>query len=123
QYDFMAKEELWDPHVKTQTAEEAYEDVLANVGCNVPTLDDHDKRIIEEVRNGTTTYKGSKTGMPGIIDNEADAGGFEEFPEVSRPADWDADGDGMADAWEKKHGLDPSKKDDGNGTNLSAEGY
>jgi len=122
-YDPWVSEPFFESYVKTQTAGQAYEDVLANVGCNVPMLDDHDKRIIEEVRNGTCTYNGSQTGLPGIIDNEADVGGFEEFPVVSRPADWDKDHDGMPDAWEKKHGLDPADKDDANKTNLSADGY
>ncbi|MES2921814.1 MAG: hypothetical protein V4819_09710 [Verrucomicrobiota bacterium] len=122
-YEFIVDKPLWEFHVKIQPAEEAYENVLNNVGCNVPALDDHDKRIIEEVRKGTTTYKGSKTGLPGIIDNESDAGGYEEFPVISRPADWDADGDGLPDAWEKAHHLNPSDKADGNKTNLSAEGY
>ena len=53
QYDFMAKEELWDPHVKTQTAEQAYEDVLANVGCNVPMLDDP-ARVVASILEVTT---------------------------------------------------------------------
>ena len=122
-YQFIVDEPLWEPHVKTQAAEAAYEDVLSNVGCNIPMLDDHNKRIIEEVRNGTHTYAGSKTGLKGIIDNEADAGGFEDFPVVSRPADWDTDRDGMPDAWEKAHGLDPANGEDGNKTNLSAAGY
>ena len=34
----------------TQSADEAYEDVLADVGCNVPALDEHDRRVIEETR-------------------------------------------------------------------------
>jgi len=122
-YPFLSDKPLWEPHVTTQTAEDAYQDVLADVGCNVPMLDDHDKRILEEVRKGTHTYKGGKTGLPGIIDNEADAGGFEEFPVVSRPPDWDTDGDGMPDGWEKKHRLDPSDGQDGNLTNLSPDGY
>ena len=37
-------------HVETHTATEAYENVLADVGCNVPMLDDHDKRVIAETR-------------------------------------------------------------------------
>lgn len=38
---------LYDSYVTTQTAEEAYGNVLANVGANLPALDDHDKRIID----------------------------------------------------------------------------
>jgi len=122
-YKYIVSEPVFPSYVNTQTAEDAYKDVLANVGANVPMLDDHDKRIIKETREGTYTYKGSKTGLPGHIDHQDDAGGYEDYPEVARPADWDTDHDGMPDAWEKKHGLDPSNKDDGNKMNLSADGY
>ena len=97
--------------------------MLANVGSNVPVLDDHDTRIIREVRDGTYTYKGSKTGYPGLIDNEADAGGLESYPMVVRPENWDSDHDGMPDEWETAHGLNPADPADGNGTNLSKVGY
>jgi len=39
------------------------------------------------------------------------------------PASVDSDHDGMPDEWETAHGLDPSNKDDGNKTNLSADSY
>ena len=36
------------PHyVKTHPAKEAYENVLSDVGCNVPMLDYHDRRVIK----------------------------------------------------------------------------
>ena len=38
---------------------DAYKSVLSDVGMNMPVFDDHDKRIIRETLNGTTTY-GSK---------------------------------------------------------------
>jgi hypothetical protein len=122
-YDPWVTAEFFESYVETQTAEEAYEDVLANVGANKPVLDDHDQRIVEEVREGTYTYRGSKTGYPGLIDNEADAGGLESYPEMQRPADWDSDHDGMPDEWETAHGLDPSNAEDRNLTNLSKVGY
>jgi hypothetical protein len=115
--EFLVSEPLYPSYVTTQTAEEAYEDVLDNVGCNVPMLDDHDKRVIQEVRDGTATYGN------GIPNHEDDVGGYEDYPEVTRPADWDSDHDGMPDAWEQKQGLNPSDKSDGNKTNLSKEGY
>lgn len=46
------------------------------------------------------------SGLPGIIDNEADVGGLEDFPTVTRDASWDADGDGIADWWDGSHGGD-----------------
>ena len=122
-YNPWVDKPFFESYVKTHTAKEAYESVLDDVGCTVPMLDDHDKRIIQETRDGTYKYTGSKTGMKGLIDNEADVGGLEDYPVVKRPADWDTDNDGMPDAWEKKHSLDPSNEDDRNKTNLSKEGY
>lgn len=40
------------------------------------------------------------TGKPGLIDNEADVGGLEDFPTTVREAIWDADNDGIADWWD-----------------------
>lgn len=111
------------PHyVKTHTAQEAYENVLADVGCNVPMLDDHDKRMIKEVRTGTTTYKGSRSGLPGLPDTQDDVGGWEDYPEVHRPADWDVDGDGMPNLWERRKGLNPNDAGDGN-ADPDGDGY
>lgn len=106
-------EPFFESYVRTHSAKEAYENVLADVGCNVPMLDDHDKRIIREVRTGTTTYKGSRSGLPGIPDSQRDVGGWEDYPEIHRPADWDTDGDGMPGLWEERKGLDPDDPADG----------
>lgn len=104
---------FFPPHVDTHTAKEAFDVVLADVGCNVPQLDDHDRRVIRETRRGTTTYEGSKTGLPGIPDSQEDVGGWENYPEVHRPDDWDADGDGMPNEWEDANGFDPNDPADG----------
>lgn len=104
---------FFDHHVATHTAEEAYRNVLADVGCNVPRLDDHDTRVIEETRRGTATYKGSRSGYPGLPDSQEDVGGWEDYPVIHRPADWDTDGDGMPDHWERERGLNPSSSGDG----------
>ena len=82
--------------------------MLADVGCNRPVLDDHDKRVIEETRTGTTTYKGSITGYPGLPDSQDDVGGWEDYPEIHRSADWDTDGDGLPNWWEERQGLNPN---------------
>lgn len=42
---------------------------------------------------------------------------------VKRGADFDVDRDGIADAWEREHRLDPANPSDGNGTTLNKEGY
>lgn len=104
---------FFPPHVATQSAEEAYHDVVADVGCNFPALDAHDRRVLEEVRAGATTYKGSVSGLPGLPDSQEDVGGWDDYPEVHRPADWDADGDGMPGEWELSRGLNPEDASDG----------
>ena len=104
---------FFESHVKTQTAEEAYSDVLADVGCNFPALDPHDQRILAETRDGTYKYKGSTTGLPGLPDSQEDVGGWDDYPEVHRPAGWDTDRDGMPDAWETANKLNPGDPADG----------
>ena len=76
-------------------------------------LDDHDKRVIRETREGTTSHKGSKSGLPGLPDSQEDVGGWEDYPEIHRPADWDTDRDGMPNTWEIEKGLDPNDAADG----------
>ena len=49
----------------------AYKAVLKHAGAS-HRRDAIDRRIIKEVRKGTATYKGSVTGLPGIIDSEND---------------------------------------------------
>lgn len=54
-----------------QKPEDAYKDVLKHAGAS-KVRDDIDKRIIKEVKKGRAVYKGSVTGLPGIIDSEKD---------------------------------------------------
>ena len=112
--DYVKAEPFFESHVKTESAEQAFESVLADVGCNFPRLDEHDRRVLKEVRSGQITYRGSKTGLPGLPDSQTDVGGREEYPAVRRPLDWDTDADGMPDLWERKHGLNPADPSDGN---------
>ena len=49
---------------------------------------------------------GSVSGEKGLIDHEDDAGGLEDFPTTTRAANWDADGDGIADWWDGSTGGD-----------------
>lgn len=88
-------------------ATNAYKQVLSDVGCNRPVLDDHDARVIRETLDGTYTYVGSVSGSPGLPDSQDDVGGWEDYPEVHRPPDWDSDRDGLPDWWERIKGLNP----------------
>jgi hypothetical protein len=51
--------EIFPSYVTTQTATNAYKMVLSDVGCNLPTQDLIDRRVIGEVIDGTTHYEGT----------------------------------------------------------------
>jgi hypothetical protein len=99
---------FFESYVTTQSAADAYTNVLADVGCNRPVLDDHDARVIRETRNKTFTYRGYITNRPGLIDNQADVGGWENYGTATRAADFDTDGDGLPNWWEISKGLNPN---------------
>jgi len=105
--------------VSTQSAEAAYELVLAQAGCS-SVRDSVDTRIIKEIRTGTATY-GERYGGggKGIIDSQKAVGGWPELR--SDPARADADHDGLPDVWETAHGLDPNNPADGEKD--SGDGY
>ena len=104
-----------------ESAEAAYRNVLSDVGCNLPLLNAHDRRMVTETYNGTTSTVGSKTGKRGLIDREWDAEGYVAIEEIARPADFDTDKDGMPDWWERLNGLDPNVPD--NNTDADGDGY
>ena len=88
--------------VATQPARDAYAAVLEGAGATLPKRDAVDARIAQEVRSG-----GGR-----IIDSQREVGGWPEYG--SSPAPEDRDGDGMPDAWETSHGLNPDDPNDGN---------
>ncbi|WP_372772611.1 hypothetical protein [Mangrovibacterium sp.] len=122
-WETFVSEPFFESYVETQTAKAAYKDVLSDVGCNAPTLDDHDIRVIGETLSGTYSIKGSKSGKPGLPDNEQDVGGWETYPELKREANWDSDGDGLPNWWEKQFKLNQnSPESDFSEANLDSDG-
>jgi hypothetical protein len=106
--------------VVTHIAEQAYEQVLAEVGAVLPKRDSIDIRIIEEVKTGTATYGGIWGPGSGIIDSQTQVGGYPEYNSTSAPKD--TDHDGMPDDWEIAHGLNVSNPADRNG-DRDGDGY
>lgn len=89
-------------------AEEAFDYVVAHAGT--VNRDAVEARVANDALTGTPKYDGGVYGKRGIIDTEAQAEGFFPYPtDYTVPAD--ADGDGMADEWERTVGLDPAKDD------------
>jgi pectate lyase len=112
-----------------QTAEQAYQSVLANVGATLPRRDSTDLRVLNDVVAGTAKYEGpgyrTVQGFPpsapttGIIDSQTDVGGWPSLN--STPAPLDTDHDGMPDDWETAHGL--SLSDPGDRNTVGEDGY
>jgi hypothetical protein len=97
------------PPVKTVSATEALELVLANVGATLPKRDAVDARLVADVR----------TRVGKMIDSQKEVGGWPDLK--SAPAPEDSDEDGMPDAWEIAHGLDP--EDPSDAAKLAPSGY
>lgn len=100
-----------DYQTPIERARRAYRHVLEKAGTI--HRDAVEQRIVEEVRSGTASYQGS-LGRLGFIDSPADADGWPVYPYATPVTD--EDHDGMDDAWEQAHGLDPANSDDRNHT-------
>ncbi|PTR01145.1 pectate lyase [Mucilaginibacter yixingensis] len=121
--------------LKTQSADDAYQLVLANAGTILPKRDQVDDRIVNETRLGVASGTGSypagikakgkfvKDFVPsvghGIIDTAGVVGGWPNY--VSKTPLTDSDGDGIPDTWETRNGLNAKDPNDGNA--LSKTGY
>jgi pectate lyase len=94
-----------------QSAKEAYESCLKHSGCSL-VRDEVDERFIKSIIDNTGR----------IIDSQSEVGGWDIYPPISRPNNWDLDQDGMPDQWEVDMGLDPKDGGDGN-CDLNQDGF
>lgn len=101
-------------NVETHSPKEAYDKILKIGGASL-VRDAVDLRVLKDMKKGTFTYEGSLGSKNGIIDSQNDVGGFPNLKMGKIPLD--SDNDGMLDAWEIKHNLNP-KKSDANGRDL-----
>ncbi len=86
--------------VTTDLAEVALRRVLEEAGASKPHRDAVDRRLVQDVRAGTGK----------IIRAAAEVGGWPKLDPGTAPIDGDQDG--MPDAWEKTHGLNPADASD-----------
>ena len=112
-YQYMVNEPLFPSYATIHSATDAMKIVTSYGGAFMPVRDEQHQRVIRETLQGTYTYVGSKSKIKGEIDNEADItdaanGGWEEWPEETRAADWDTDQDGMPNWWERCVNSDPA---------------
>jgi rhamnogalacturonyl hydrolase YesR len=122
-WEYFVSQPFFPSYANIETAQEAYKRVLSDVGANQPMTDDTDARIVSETLNRTHTYVGSKSGIKGEIDDEMDAGGFEDYPETAWDDSYDTDLDGLPDWWEEMRGLNAhSPADDFSDSNADSDG-
>lgn len=122
------------PYYTVMPAKEAYDFVLAHVGATLPTRDLIDTHVIDEVKTGKPYF--DKSAKPdtahfkyrrlpkdswtiGIITDPQQMSGYPKYKGKSYK---DSDGDGMPDAWETAHGLNPNDPSDAN-KDSTGDGY
>jgi len=95
---------------------------MSCVGASKPARDHVDKRVVQEFYDGTGAI-GIGENIRNGAHNSATQRTWNEYgPAVSHPANYDADNDGMADAWERLYGLNPNNPNDHSG-DLDSDGY
>lgn len=116
---WIVKDQFTAPLITTFQADEIYDKVLSNAGANLGLDEDGnlylrpdavDERIIQDVRQGTGK----------IIDDPSEVGGWPDLDPGIPPLD--SDHDGMPDAWETRHGLNPNNPSDASG-DANGDGY
>lgn len=119
---FTSGVEKYDTIVKMnlQSAETAFDKVMDCAGASYKR-DSYDTRIINETRTGTYTYKGSMGSTGGLIDSQADVGGWPEYKSATKPKD--SDNDGMPDDWEIANGLNPNSSSDASTYTIDSKKY
>src|SRR4029079_13994672 len=81
------KDPFCESFITEQPAKQAYENVIADAGANWPKYDAIDARTVRDVVRRGFTYRGSKTGLPGIIDSQRDVGIYPDLKGGEAPAD------------------------------------
>jgi len=94
------KEPLPVVAMQTDSAEKAYEKVLASAGATLPKRDAVDLRVVADV----TALTGA------VIDSQTQVGSWPALDAGAAPADTDSDG--MPDAWEVENNLNPRDPSD-----------
>ena len=138
-YDrYVLLEQYASSELKLETAAQAYASVCAHAGATLPRLDEEDERLLAEAA-GTRDPQFVGATAPaniGIIDSQEDItfsrvdtfmvgnDSVMSYPYLGMlegdTVAVDTDGDGMPDAWETAHGLNPADATDGNLCTLSA---
>jgi hypothetical protein len=97
-------------NINLQSAMQAYNSILKNVGATFPKRDTLDERIINDVKNRTGRLIDVQGGYSHGTEYEKTINAWPVLKSAPAPADTDKDG--MPDEWEKKNGLNPNDASD-----------
>ena len=95
-----------------QPAVDAFDAVLQGAGATLPARDTLDQRIMNDVRNRTGRQIDVQGGYPHGTDYSLTVDAWPTLNTAVAPVD--TDHDGMPDAWETSHGLNPNDAADRN---------
>ncbi len=97
--EIRSKTEFHVPLINTDTAEKAYEKVLAHAGANYKQ-DQTDARILKETREGLAPVRTTGENIkPGMIDSQENVGGWENYSFNANDLPVDENKDGIPDQW------------------------
>jgi len=96
--------------LQAQTAQQAYDAVLAGAGCVLPVRDVLDQRIMNDVRNRAGAIIDVQGGWPHGTPYSTSQTAWPVLNSLPAPAD--TDHDGMTDAFETANGLNPNNAAD-----------
>lgn len=105
----IIKEEFPGESIRSQSALNAYEEVLKNAGASY-RRDTLDERIINDVKNRTGNFIDVQGGFPHGTAYELTLDAWPALRSLTAPADNDKDG--IPDDWEVKKGLNPADAGD-----------
>ena len=100
------------------TAEAAYEQVVNTVGASLHR-DAIDQSILSSLLNRTGNLVDSQEAFR---DSQGNLAGIDDLPTTRRREGFDVDRDGMADEFERQHGLNPADASDRNRNELGSRG-
>lgn len=107
-HDIIATDAYPMPAITTDNALQAYKKVLSYGGCSL-VRDVHDKRYVENVKEGFYTFEGSAGSSGGLIDSQEDVGGWPKYNTYNEYED--SNEDGIPDGWLEKNYPDKKAND------------
>lgn len=135
EYEAQEQFSLLGAQVPILSAQEAFNEVINNVGCNtyiddnlnvITSSDFIDAEYLNIMKGGEGSYKyyyadskgQSFTSQNSYVEFQSN---ITSSPIASRPSNWDSDNDGMPDIWENAVGLNPNVADEND--DMDGDGY